>query len=952
MKFENYDMNDGDFELTELFIDTGVIELEELDFSDITPENEDFSASMEAAEDEVSLFVSEEDAEELEFLDFEDEAEQEVPKEIITKKVNTRNRRFAIPFLEKFRDASQTTRLLDAAIILSGVIVICCGFIFGTRYVQAKNMPRQEVTQSDFAAYQNQFSGVAMIGADKVQAVANERIRQEEEEAERLRLEKEAEEKRLQEEEEKAKEGSREIVMSLSSVQSDLKIKFLLKEEQTMVAGVPFKVEVKDPAGKTSTYADDDQDGIIYKDKIAAGEYKVKMVAFDEKALEKNKKLKEYKLPTEEQKVTVTDQLAYKKIDIAGEVKKESEINVAQEDTAKKDTVVESVAQDTVAWVESTKTEVDDAGFAEDETTYEKVEKNDIPNPFSTASAGLYTQYRQLAVRKGAVLKAETDADSSAETTSETTPSEETTSENEPGTPSGEEGGDGANAGNSGEPSTPADPPTSEEQPKPEDKPATSEEQPKPEDKPATSEEQPKPEVKLSIAYGETVLMEGQEAVGLPAVTVTGAKETGVNWSVTKGSDVVAIADGKFKPIKAGSAVLTAISKADPSKSVSLKVTVNPAKREITIQSVESTMTIRVGKTGKINPSVTGTDDTAVSFVSDNAAIATVSDDGTISGIAEGTANITVTAHADANVKKIVQVIVKNAVDETARLKDKEGNPLYIRKPDGGYVEAYVSDYEHYDTFYRRVSTTKQYRYTGWQTIDGKTYYFNADGSYVTGEQTIQGAKHTFGADGALVTANSTMGIDVSTWNGNIDWAAVKNSGVSYAIIRCGYRGSSIGKIIEDSKFRANIQGARNAGIKVGVYFFSQAVTEVEAVEEATYVLNAISGYGVSLPVFLDVESSGGRGDHIGIDQRTKNIQAFCKTISAYGYSAGVYANTTWFNQMINAPALTNYHIWLAQYSAAPTYTRTRYDIWQYSSTGRVSGISGNVDMNISYRAY
>ena len=180
----------------------------------------------------------------------------------------------------------------------------------------------------------------------------------------------------------------------------------------------------------------------------------------------------------------------------------------------------------------------------------------------------------------------------------------------------------------------------------------------------------------------------------------------------------------------------------------------------------------------------------------------------------------------------------------------------------------------------------------------------------------------------------------------------MRNSGISYAIIRCGYRGSSVGAIIEDSKFRANMAGAANAGLKVGVYFFSQAVNEVEAVEEATYVLDTIAGYSLSFPVFLDVESSGGRGDAISVEQRTKNIVAFCKTISAYGYSAGIYANVNWLNEKINAGSLTNYHIWLAQYAAVPTYTRTRYDLWQYSSTGRVSGISGNVDMNISYRNY
>ena len=110
--------------------------------------------------------------------------------------------------------------------------------------------------------------------------------------------------------------------------------------------------------------------------------------------------------------------------------------------------------------------------------------------------------------------------------------------------------------------------------------------------------------------------------------------------------------------------------------------------------------------------------------------------------------------------------------------------------------------------------------------------------------------------------------------------------------------------------------------------------------------------YGISMPIFLDVESSGGRGDAVSVSQRTANIAAFCKTVQNAGFSAGVYANTNWFSEKINVSTLTGYHIWLAQYAETPTYSGSRYDIWQYSSTGRVNGISGNVDLNISYRAF
>ena len=155
--------------------------------------------------------------------------------------------------------------------------------------------------------------------------------------------------------------------------------------------------------------------------------------------------------------------------------------------------------------------------------------------------------------------------------------------------------------------------------------------------------------------------------------------------------------------------------------------------------------------------------------------------------------------------------------------------------------------------------------------------------------------------------------------------------------------------MVEDPTFKTNIRGALGAGLRVGVYYYSQAVDEVEAVEEASMVINLLSGYGIQLPVYMDVEASGGRGDSISVSQRTANIKAFCGTIQSAGYKAGVYANKTWLSSYINTSQISNYHIWLAQYAKEPTYTGSRYDMWQYTSKGRVSGISGNVDMNICY---
>lgn len=291
--------------------------------------------------------------------------------------------------------------------------------------------------------------------------------------------------------------------------------------------------------------------------------------------------------------------------------------------------------------------------------------------------------------------------------------------------------------------------------------------------------------------------------------------------------------------------------------------------------------------------------------------------------------------------------------DTVTLLKDKSGNQMYLVDSSGNYVEAKYADYYNDNAvFYKKMTAASSYKYTGWQQgADGKTYFYDKNGNVVTGEQVIQGAKYNFGSDGALITGSSTMGIDVSKWNGNIDWNAVKNSGVSYVIIRCGYRGSTTGALIEDPKFKTNIKGAAAAGLKVGIYFFSQATNEVEAVEEASMTVSLIKNYSISYPVFLDVEASGGRGDKIDKNTRTKVIKAYCETIRNSGYSAGVYANKTWLTSYMNAGELSSYKIWLAQYSSSVTYGG-KYDLWQYTSKGKISGISGYTDLNLSYMGY
>ena len=200
-------------------------------------------------------------------------------------------------------------------------------------------------------------------------------------------------------------------------------------------------------------------------------------------------------------------------------------------------------------------------------------------------------------------------------------------------------------------------------------------------------------------------------------------------------------------------------------------------------------------------------------------------------------------------------------------------------------------------------------------------------------------------------TGNSRVGIDVSKWNGDIDWDKVKNAGVEFAIIRAGYRGSSTGSLVEDPYFAANMKGAKASGMPVGVYFFTQAVNEVEAVEEASAVLQLIREYQLDYPVFIDTEGAGGSGraDNLDAETRTLVCEAFCRTIENAGYHAGVYASRNWYNNRLHADRLdSQYCIWLAEYRSVPLY-QGYYQLWQYTSKGKIDGISGNVDMNISY---
>ena len=200
----------------------------------------------------------------------------------------------------------------------------------------------------------------------------------------------------------------------------------------------------------------------------------------------------------------------------------------------------------------------------------------------------------------------------------------------------------------------------------------------------------------------------------------------------------------------------------------------------------------------------------------------------------------------------------------------------------------------------------------------------------------------------------SKKGIDVSKFQGEIDWKLVKEDGVEFAILRAGYRGYGNGKLVLDEMFMENLEGTKAQNIDIGVYFYSQATSKEEAVEEAEMVIEALRGYDVTYPVVLDTElpsGDGARTDGLTNEERTEYILAFCEIIEEAGYIPMVYSNVNWFILKTDYKALSKYDIWLANYDSQP-YFPYDFQMWQYSEKGQVNGIEGDVDLNICFKDY
>lgn len=288
-----------------------------------------------------------------------------------------------------------------------------------------------------------------------------------------------------------------------------------------------------------------------------------------------------------------------------------------------------------------------------------------------------------------------------------------------------------------------------------------------------------------------------------------------------------------------------------------------------------------------------------------------------------------------------IQVECKLTIVGTETKLKYNKQKLFIENAEGAIVRANVGNYKSGQIYYI-AQQSEVTSYYGWQTIGKKRYFYDETGQIVKGKQRIGGVNYKFdNKTGELLSAS--VGVDVSSWQGDIDWEQA-SSCVTFAMIRCGFRGTS-GKLAADTKYIANVSEARKNGILVGVYFHSRAKTVAQAVEEASLAVALAKNAGdLNLPIYLEMDDSV-QGS-LSKEQRTAIVKAFCATVGKGGFKSGIAASTTDLNKNLTMSELSDYYVWCMQYHTSCTY-KGGYDIWQYTSKGRVPGIAGYVDLDL-----
>ena len=607
------------------------------------------------------------------------------------------------------------------------------------------------------------------------------------------------------------------VVLKATSVDKDLKVKIVNERNGKVITGTAFEVSVTDSAKKTKDYTDSDKDGIIYIKSMEPGKCTISMKASGGYAAPKN--------------ITadVKANIEYQVVDISDEIKSESEINVAAEDSSHNGNAGAGTAQvltDTVEYVEPSKTEiteevktqrVDDWG----QPVYSKLKKD---------------QYGTDMYEK--IISEPTHEDKD---------------------------GDGKC-----------------------DRCGT-------EVKPAHTH-----------SYTETVTPPTCVNEGYTTYTCTSCGDTyRDNYTPATGVHTDGKGDGFCDICE---------TKMDTGAEEKPEVPEGGGS-----QTGEGTG--ETGETGETTPP----SDTV---------------EGTTAPSSDPAANNTDTQNLEADPAAApaasvytAGIVLLRAGTTDKIVYDTSSRPIYDTSSEPVYdIELKVTGY----------------KYTGWQTLDGATYYFDKNGNKVTGTQVIQGIQYTFSDEGVR---SGTIGIDVSKFQSSINWQKVKNAGINFVIIRCGYRGYGSGVLVQDPMFASHITGAKAAGLRVGIYFFSQAVSEAEAVEEASMAVKLARQYGINMPIAIDSEyanGGAGRADGLSKSARTDITIAFCNTVANAGYKPMVYASKSWFSDHLDVSRFpSSYRIWVAHYAKTCGYTG-RYDIWQNTSKGSVDGVKGNVDMNIS----
>ena len=617
------------------------------------------------------------------------------------------------------------------------------------------------------------------------------------------------------------------VVLKATSVDKDLKVKIVNQKNDKVITGTAFEVSVTDSASKTKSYTDSDKDGIIYIESMEPGKCTISMKASGGYSAASD--------ITAEVKANIE----YTVVDISDEIKSESEINVAQEDsntTGNSDAGTAQILTDTVEYVESSKTEI---------TEEVKTQKVDAWGQL------MYTELAKDKYGNDMYTKIIS----------------------EPAADHKDDNGDNK-CDRCGADLTPAH----------------------------------------THSYTATVTEPTCGAEGYTIYTCSCGNSYKDNVVPATGEHVDANNDGKCDVC--GTDVLKNNEGGDTGNGG------NTGGGSETGNGGDNS-------TGSGSDNGTGTSDGTTQTPPDGQTPgegdpAAQSDD---AGTPDGTG-----AAPSASVHTVGLKLLAASSSEVI-VYDKTSAPIYNTGS---------------EPVYEITQKVTGYKYTGWQTLDGATYYFDKNGNKVTGTQVIQGIQYTFSDEGVR---SGTIGIDVSKYQSSINWQKVKNAGINFVIIRCGYRGYGSGVLVQDPMFASHITGAKAAGLRVGIYFFSQAITEAEAVEEASMAVKLANQYGINMPIAIDSEyANGGRGraDGLSKSDRTRITVAFCNTVANAGYKPMVYASKNWFSEHLDVSQFpSSYRIWVAHYATTCGYTG-RYDIWQNTSKGSVDGVRGNVDMNIS----